>query len=253
MELRHRSPLTWLQGRIAWFRAADLRLQAELLGVGLLVMFFVWLGDEMGEGDTHAIDNAILLALRDAPDDPIGSYAVEAGVMHISALGSGVVAALITTIAAAYLLLAKRIRYALTLIAVAAGTGLVMTFLKPLYDRERPTVVTHIDPPGGLSFPSGHSMLSAALYLTLAMMIARSLEHRRLRMFAVATGAFIAFLIGLSRIYLGVHYPSDVIAGWTVGAAWALLVGITTRRFRREVQATPDETQRAEPVSPRSR
>jgi undecaprenyl-diphosphatase len=245
--------MTWLRDRIAWFRAADLRLQAELFGVGLLVMFFVWLGDEMIEGDTHAIDNAILMAFRNTPDDPIGSYKVEAAVMHISALGSGVIAALIVTIVAAYLILARRFRYALTVIAVGLGTGLVMSVLKPLYDRERPTVVTHIDPPGGLSFPSGHSMISAALYLTLGMMIARSLEHRRLRVFAVGTGAFLAFLIGFSRVYLGVHYPSDVVAGWTVGGAWALLVGITTRRFRREVEATPDETQRAEPAAPSNR
>lgn len=250
MELRHRSPLGWLKRRIAWFRAADLRLEAELLVVGLLVLGFLWLGDETSEGDTHAIDNAILLALRHAPDDPLGSYTIEAGIMHISALGSGIVATLITTIAAAYLLLANRVRYALTVIVVAAGTGIVMRVLKPLYDRERPTVVTHIDPPGGLSFPSGHSMMAAALYLTLGMMIARSLEHRRLRVFAVATGAFIALLIGFSRVYLGVHHPSDVIAGWTIGVAWALLVGIAMRRYRREVQASPDETQRPEPAAP---
>lgn len=241
---------SWLRRRIEWFRAADLRLQAELLGLGVLVVVFLQIADEVTDGDTHEIDNAILLALRNAPDDPIGSYKVEAGVMHISALGSGVVAALITTIVAAYLLLANRIRYALTIIVVAVGTGIVMNVLKPLFERERPTIVTHIDPPGGLSFPSGHSMISAALYLTLAMMISRSLEHRRLRVFAVGTGAFLALLIGFSRVYLGVHYPTDVIAGWTVGAAWALLVGIGTRKFRREVQATPDETQRAEPAEP---
>lgn len=242
--------MSWVKRRIEWLRAADLRLEAELLGGGILVLLFIVLGTLVVGGTTHTFDNAILLALRNTPSDPIGPYSVEAAVMHISALGSGVVTALITVIITAYLFLAKRAKYALTLIIVAAGTGIGMSILKPIYDRERPTIVTHIDPPGGLSFPSGHSMISAALYVTLGMMVARSLDHRRLRVFAVATGAMLALLIGFSRVYLGVHYPTDVIAGWTVGVAWALIVGVTTRRFGREVEATPDETQRAEPEEP---
>ena len=100
--------MSWFRRRLEWLRAADLRLEAELLVVGVLVLVFMWLGDEVSEGDTHRLDNAILLALRNTPDDPIGSPAVEAAVMHISALGSGVVSALIVIIVGTILLLARR-------------------------------------------------------------------------------------------------------------------------------------------------
>lgn len=219
----------WLGSRTRWLRAPELRLAAILVGLGALVVGFLVLGSEVAEGDTAAFDRAILLAFRTTPSDPRGSADVEAAVMHLSALGSGAVTALVTVIAVAYLALAQRRRYALLVLACAVGTELWMSLLKALYSRPRPTVVTALDPPGGLSFPSGHSMISASLYLTLALLIARAMPHRRLRIFVVAVGAGLALLIGLSRIYLGVHYPTDVVAGWTVGLAWALICGLVAR------------------------
>jgi undecaprenyl-diphosphatase len=216
--------------RPEFLRSADLRLLFELAAIGILVVTFFVIADEVAEG-TEWFDHAILLALRNAPDDPIGGPGVEAAVMHLSGLGSGAVTTLVTLIAVSFLCLAGRWRYAGLVVAAAVGTLLVMLALKGIYDRPRPSIVTAIDPPGDESFPSGHSMISTALYLTLATLIARALPRRRLRIFAIVVGAFLAFLIGTSRLYLGVHYPTDVLAGWTVGCTWALVCGVVARKL----------------------
>lgn len=221
---------SWVTERAGWVRATDLRLIAEIGVVVILILAFILVGNGVGEVD---LDDRILLALRDAPDDPRGPRSVENAVMHLSALGSGVVTGLLTLIAVMFLFLARRRAYAVLVLACAAGTLVFMATLKSLYERPRPTSVTHIDPPGGLSFPSGHSMISAALYLTLAVMIARALPERRLRIFVICTGAFIAMLVGFTRLYLGVHYPTDVLGGWIVGLTWALICGIVARRLAR--------------------
>lgn len=231
---------TWLNQRIEWLRARDLKLLAALAAIGVLILLFLKLASEVSELETQKLDEAILLALRRAPDDPIGSYKVEAAMMHISALGSGVVTGLIVLLTSVFFVLGGHWRYASLLVACSVGAGIVMTLLKGLFERARPTVVTHIDPPGGMSFPSGHSMISAALYMTLAVMIARTLEQRRLRVYVVASGAFLAMLIGFTRVYLGVHYPSDVLAGWTLGLTWALICGLVVRQLgKKGVQDVP--------------
>lgn len=239
---------SWLTARLGWLRAPELGLGVLLVAVGLLLLAFVWLGDEVGEGDTGSLDRAILLAFRHTPDDPIGPHWFEASVAHISALGSAAVTVLVTAIAVGYLALAGLRRYALLVLGAAVGTELWMTLLKQLYGRPRPTVVKQLDPLETLSFPSGHSMISAALYMTLAVLIARALPHRRLRVFVVAVGAGLALLIGLSRVYLGVHYPTDVLGGWTLGLAWALTCGVIARWLggRGKVEAAGPATDTAE-------
>lgn len=191
--------------------------------VGVLGFAFLKLGSEVAERETHAFDTRILLALRTTPDDPCGPAWFEAAVMHLSGLGSIAVTVLVAVIATGYALLARRPRLAALIAACAAGTSLLMTALKAWYGRARPSIVTHLDPPGGLSFPSGHSMVGTALYLTLAVIVARSQPEVRLRRYTLAIGVVLAAMIGVSRIYLGVHYPTDVVAGWTAGAICALL------------------------------
>lgn len=221
---------SWVTARAGWVRATDLRLVAEIAVVAVLILAFILIGNGVGEVD---FDDRILLALRAAPDDPLGPRSVENAVMHLSALGSGVVTGLLTLIAVMFLFLARRRAYAVLVLVCALGTLVFMELLKSLYERPRPTSVTHIDPPGGLSFPSGHSMIAAALYLTLAVLIARALPERRLRIFVIATGAFIAMLVGFTRLYLGVHYPTDVLAGWAAGVAWAVLCWAVARHLQR--------------------
>jgi undecaprenyl-diphosphatase len=230
----------------AWWSSADLRLLVELCAVGLLVVIFLKIAHEASDG-VEDLDRAILLALRHSADDPIGGKGVQAAMLHITGLGSSVVTGLITLIAVSFLALAGRLRYAALVLGAAVGTLLVMLALKGLYDRPRPPFVTHLDPQSDESFPSGHSMIASALYLTLATLIARALPRRRLRIFTIATGAVLALMIGVSRLYMGVHYPTDVLAGWTVGCAWALICGIAARKFmasvaKREPTPATDDT-----------
>ena len=220
-----------LRASLDWLRAKDLRLVAVLAVIGGLVFAFIKIGRSVSGGGTTGFDEAVLLALRDAPDDPIGPPGLTAAVMHISALGSGSVTGLIVLVTTLFFVVSKHYRYALLMLACSLGTLAGMALLKEFYERERPTVVTHIDPPGGHSFPSGHSMISAALYMTLAVLIARTLKTRRQRVFVVAMGAIMMMMIGITRLYLGVHYPTDVIAGWTAGLLWALVCGLIVESF----------------------
>ncbi len=218
---------------ITWMRA-DLRLVAELAAIGILILVFLKVAHETTEFDTDSMDEKILLALRNAPDDPIGSAKIEAAVMHISALGSGAVTGLFILIFTLYFALAGRWRYALLMLATALGTLAPMGLVNWADGRERPTIVTQIDPPGGLSFPSGHSMIAMALYLTLGMLLAQAEKKRHLKIFVIAASAVVALMIGVSRMYLGVHWPTDVLAGWTAGATWALICGLVIRRVGRK-------------------
>jgi undecaprenyl-diphosphatase len=220
---------SWFRRRIDWLRSQDLILLAALSVIGILVLAFIKLASEVGEMETSSFDRTILMLFRTTPSDPVGSPSIEAAVMHISALGSVAVTSLIVLIVVGFCFLAGHWRYGLLVLACSAGTGIIMSLLKGFYGRERPDYVTHLDPPGGLSFPSGHSMISAALYMTLAALIANTLERRRLKIFVICTGAFLTLLIGVSRMYLGVHYPTDVIAGWTAGGIWALACGLVAR------------------------
>ena len=220
-----------LRTSLDWLRARDLRLLALLAVISGLVIAFIKIGRAVSGNETAGFDEAILLALRTTPDDPIGPPGLTNAVMHISALGSGAVTGLIVLISIIFFAVSGHWRYALLMLACSLGTLLGMSLLKDFYERDRPTVVTHIDPPGGHSFPSGHSMISAALYMTLAVLIARTLAKRRQRVTVVAIGAGLTLLIGLTRLYLGVHYPTDVLAGWTAGLLWALVCGVIVQRL----------------------
>jgi undecaprenyl-diphosphatase len=219
-----------------WLKNQDLRLLMELAIIGALVVVFLKIAHEANDG-SESLDRAILLGLRNNPDDPIGSDGVQAAIMHLSGLGSGAVTSLVCVIAVTFLCLAGRWRFAGLVIACAAGTLVMMLILKGIFERPRPDFVRWIDPPGDESFPSGHSMIASALYPTLAVLIARALPTRRLRVFTVVCGVFMAGMIGLSRLYLGVHYPTDVLAGWTVGCTWALVCGIVARKLAPNVAA----------------
>jgi len=222
---------SWLQRQLQWWRARDLQLLGSLAAIGCLLLVFIKIGRAVSVSGTDDLDKAILMLFRNTPDDPIGSDKVTAAVMHISALGSGAVTGLIVLLVTLFCAFAGHWRYAALMVACSVGTGLAMWILKGFYERDRPMVVTHIDPPGGHSFPSGHSMISAALYMTLAVLISRTLERRRLRVFVIAAGASITLMIGISRMYLGVHYPTDVLAGWTAGLIWALVCGLIVRKL----------------------
>ncbi|MBM3856033.1 MAG: phosphatase PAP2 family protein, partial [Verrucomicrobia bacterium] len=109
-------------------------------------------------------------------------------------------------------------------------SGLVLsTMLKYFFGRPRPDVVPHLSPAALASFPSGHSMLSAIVYLALGTLLARLVSEMRLKLYILGMALTLTFLVGASRIYAGVHYPSDVLAGWTAGLVWAVLCWLAAR------------------------
>lgn len=214
-----------LQPRARSLLMALLLAAASLFG-------FLKLGSEVMEGDTMALDRAILRGLRSAdPAIPIGPPWLTEAMTNVTALGSTTVLLLVSIAAACYLLLAGARRLALFL-ALSVGGGLVMgALLKLAYQRPRPDIVPHLVHVATTSFPSGHAVDSAIVYLTLASLAGRRLPRRALRLYLLAVAIMLSLLIGASRIFLGVHWPSDVAAGWTVGATWALLCSWAYRHW----------------------
>lgn len=163
-------------------------------------------------------------ALRQADDlsKPIGPWWSASAARDITALGGATVLALVTALVVGYLLLRRAYRTVLLVLAATVGGQLLSTGLKQFIARPRPSVVPHLTEVASASFPSGHSMLSSVVYLTLGTLLARTVAPRREKVYFVAASLLLAVLIGLSRVYLGVHYPTDVLAGWCAGIAWAL-------------------------------
>lgn len=218
------------------------RFEARVL-IGLILAAgalwaFLNIGGEMAEGETQAIDNRIILALREPGDvhNPIGSRGVEEAVRDVTALGGTMLVTVITVVAVLAFAFHRKYRHA----AVMGGAVLLAwassATTKAFYARPRPDLVPHEVAVYSGSFPSGHSTLSAACYLTIAMLVA-SLETRR-RTKALAYGLAGAILIGVgfSRVYLGVHFPSDVLAGWVLGATWALVGWVVLRSWGASVK-----------------
>jgi undecaprenyl-diphosphatase len=199
----------------------------------LLSLAFFELADEVREPGTIAIDRRILLALRDAPGNPIGPAWVERFWIEITTLGSATVLSLVSLIAAGCLLILRRFRMVLTLIAGVLGGWALSAFLKQAIARPRPDVVEHLTVVSSLSFPSGHSMMSAVIYPALGAILARATPNPLLKLYVIGVALAMTAVIGLSRIYLGVHYPTDVLAGWCVGMCWALVCWVVIQLLQR--------------------
>jgi undecaprenyl-diphosphatase len=197
---------------------------AAMLGIALLLLAFAGIADEVGEGDTRAFDESVLLALRTSdPADPIGPAWFERSVVDITSLGGFAVLALVTLLVCGYLLVQKKWGGGLMLLVATLGGAAISEGLKLGFNRPRPDLVAHVVETTSMSFPSGHAMLSAVTYLTLGALLARTQEKQRLRGYILGAAILVTLLIGVSRIYLGVHWPTDVLAGWRLGAAWAML------------------------------
>jgi undecaprenyl-diphosphatase len=199
---------------------------------------FVKLAGEVVEGDTHGFDTALLLAMRDPqnPSDPFGPSWLEEAARDITGLGGYAVLTLVTLATLAYLLLARKERAALLVIVAVVGGMMLSSALKMGFDRPRPDLVPYLTRVHTASFPSGHAMLSAVVYLTLGALLARIHPRRRIKGFFLGFAVTLTLLVGTSRVYLGVHWPSDVLAGWCVGAAWASLCWFVALQLQRSGQ-----------------
>jgi undecaprenyl-diphosphatase len=209
-------------------RSAGWREFVLLLSVGAVlggILIFVSISDLVLEGDLHETEVRWMKDLRSPTDlaRPIGPAWLENVNREVTVLGGGVVLTLITLVVAGYLLIERWYASTLFLLVAVAGGMLLTNVLKGFFDRDRPTVVPHLADSLLQSYPSGHSMMSSVVYLTLAVLLARAMERRRVKVYCVTVALLLSLIVGASRVYLGVHYPTDVIAGWAGGIAWALL------------------------------
>lgn len=218
------------------WRGTETRIVLTVLLIAAGIWGFAEIADEVMEGEIQRFDEWAVTALRrpDTPEIPVGGRMMLTVARDITALGGFTVLTLITmTVLGMLLLQGKKGAAGLIFVAAALGMGLSQ-LLKNLFTRPRPDVVPHLVSVSTPSFPSGHAMLSATIYLTLGVLLARFLNQRRLKIYVLSIAILLSILIGLSRIYLGVHYPTDVLAGWSAGAVWALICLLAARILERK-------------------
>jgi undecaprenyl-diphosphatase len=221
--LRSSEPLAW-RGWLAG-RTPELSLLLCLLVVAGGIWLFLGLANEIREGELARIDRHVLLLLRNPADsaDPLGPAWLEEAMRDLTALGSMIVLTIITLAVVVHLVLAGK-RHAALFLVVAVGGGVLLSYgAKAIYERPRPDLVVHAARVFTSSFPSGHSMMAAVVYLTLGTLLARVQPQRLLKLWLIGLAVLITVAVGISRVYLGVHWPSDVVGGWALGASWAML------------------------------
>ena len=227
----------WVK-QLARIRPRDRTELALLIGgiaFLLLLVAFMKLASEVFEGETKAFDRQILLSLRDPSDlaHPIGPRWLLSAALDITSLGSATVLGLTVVAVAGFLLLQGLWRRALFVLAATLGGSFLNGALKQLFQRPRPDIVPHLREAMSLSFPSGHALQSAVVYLTLGALLMQIAQRRLTKLYCMTVATLATVLVGVSRIYLGVHYPTDVLAGWLIGLSWALLCWLVERSLER--------------------
>jgi undecaprenyl-diphosphatase len=203
-------------------RIERMTLVAVIVAAGGLYAF-AQLADAVSDGGTRAFDERILLALRTPgnPADPIGPRWFEEMMRDFTAIGGTGVLVLMVLAVAGFLTLTGKGHAALAIIVAVSGGTLLSQTMKWAYARPRPELVPHGAEVYTASFPSGHAMMSAIVYLTLGAMLARTQSGQAVKAYIIGVAIFLTVVVGTSRIYLGVHWPTDVLAGWALGALWA--------------------------------
>jgi undecaprenyl-diphosphatase len=202
------------------------------------VWLFIFMTDQVLEGDSHILDTEILLAMREPTDraDPLGPHWLEEIGRDFTALGGAGVQLLLLVLVVGYLALIRKPNAILLVISAIVGAWILNFLLKEIFDRPRPDLVPHGMVVYQASFPSGHAMSSAAFYLTLGVLLARLHIRYYIQVYFMGAAVLITILVGISRVYLGVHWPSDVLAGWALGSVWAILCWMVTRWLQRRGQ-----------------
>lgn len=201
------------------------RMPYVLAGLTALLLWgFASVADEVIEGETTTFDDAVTAFFRERADPTQlwGPGWFEEAVRDVTGLGSFTVLGFILVVTVLYFIMSGRVRTAAFVGLSVIGGTILSTGLKYVFDRPRPDMAEAARV-FTASFPSGHATMSAVVFLTLGLLLAEATDRRRLKAFFVGLGIFMTVAIGLSRVYLGVHYPTDVIAGWSLGAAWALV------------------------------
>jgi undecaprenyl-diphosphatase len=214
---------------------------AGVFTIAGLVLAFGHIAEEALEGDATQFDQTIVLFFRNASDisDPIGPPWIEEMARDVTALGSYAVLSIVSCAVVVYLFMAHQRTAAFWVLAAVAGGVLLSNLLKFTFERPRPDLVPHAVRVFTTSFPSGHATLAAITYLTLGALLASLHNSIRFKVYFLGLAILLTLAVGISRIYLGVHYPTDVLAGWCIGAAWAAFCWTVFRGLQRQGQIEP--------------
>lgn len=209
-------------------RPAAIGMAAVACAILFCCYLFVELADDITEGDTLRIDERLLRMFRRADDPalPIGPRWLEEAMLDATALGGPLVLTIIVAVSAGFLFIEGQRRVAVLTALTTLGGGLLSMTLKLFFARPRPEVVPHLRHVSSMSFPSGHAMLSAVVYLTIGVMFMKAVRSRRAKVYCMCVAVVLTLLVGCTRVFLGVHYPSDVLGGWIAGLGWASLCWI---------------------------
>lgn len=213
-----------------------------LAAISAGIWIFVSIGSEVVKGDTQAIDKMILLAMRSPADsrDPAGPRWMQEAARDVTALGGMTILLLVTLATCGFLLMESKAHMARFLLLSVLTGQLLSIALKDIYHRPRPDLVPHGVYVYSTSFPSGHSMMSALTYLTLGALLARSHRDKRVKIYVLSLAVLATIAVGISRVYLGVHWPTDVAAGWTAGAVWAAACWTLARYLQSRERIEPE-------------
>jgi undecaprenyl-diphosphatase len=238
-----------ISGVSAWLRRLHAKSIDELAPFALLALIaallagFVRIAGAISSGNTYAFDEQLLRALRvpNDPMDPIGPAWLELAMRDITSLGSFTVLIILILAAVGYLLIDGK-RAAAFFVMAATGGGIILSeTLKALFGRPRPDLVAHLVDVQSMSFPSGHAMLSAVTFLTLGALLTREQARARIKVYLITVAIVLTLLVGSSRVYLGVHWPTDVLAGWCAGASWAIACWMLARWLQQRGQIEPPD------------
>ncbi len=205
-----------------------------VIGIAAIALLGLAAASLFADGGANSVDRALMLALRTpgALDDPIGPKWFEDVMRDMTGLGGIGVVIGSSLVFAGYLALRRRWVDIGVLAASVVGAQGVSAVIKHWIERPRPDLVSHEAAIYSASFPSGHTLMATTVYLTFAMLIAADFPERRLRDYLLGVAWIVSFAVGASRIYLGVHWPSDVLAGWCIGALWMLAMRQFLPRLR---------------------
>jgi undecaprenyl-diphosphatase len=240
------APLERLR-RILHAGSMERRALLAVIAAAAVLFAFATLVNAVGSGRTRAFDEWLLIALRTPGNlaDPIGPAWFEEMMRDFTAMGStGVLTVMVLTIAG-FLAMTRKGHAALFVLASVGGGVLISQTLKWAFARPRPDLVAHHAEVYTASFPSGHSMMSAVVYLTLGALLARTQADRAVKVYILSIAVVLAALVGISRVYLGVHWPTDVLAGWWLGGLWALVCWLVMVRLQAHGQVEGEEAQKA--------
>ncbi len=198
----------------------DVRILVMLLLITGLFFAFARIASEVVEGDMRAFDHFIMLALRSPvdPSIPIGPRWFNTAMLDITAVGGTAVISAITAVVAGYLVVTRKIGLALFVVLAVSGGAILSTLLKPFFNRLRHDLVAGLVDANSASFPSGHTMSTAVIYLKLGILLANTRTEPAVRIYILSVAICLTLTIGFTRVDLGVHWPSDGLAGWAIGA-----------------------------------